>query len=222
MVVDVQDRLIDTIVDHEPMIQNIKGLINAAKVLQLPILATEQEKLGDTVSELKVLLPEASIRKLTFSCCDSAEFMTKLKSMSRKSVIICGIETHICVMQTVLDLLVGHHRILVVKDATSSHAVVDREAALRRMEAAGAEIVTSEAIIYELTEKAGTDEFRRILDIIKDRRTLGKQAPHRRARQYLGFEALVNLKLGLKELTPRQRVFRAELSPTLWISSRNM
>jgi nicotinamidase-related amidase len=170
VVVDVQERLIGTIAEDEPLIQNTKALIKAALVFQLPILVTEQEKLGDIVPELKPLLAEPSIRKLTFSCCDSAEFMTRLNATRRKIVILCGIETHICVMQTVLDLLAGHHRILVVKDATSSHDLVDRETALRRMEASGAETTTSEAIIYELTEKAGTDEFSKILDIVKERR----------------------------------------------------
>jgi len=170
-VVDVQDRLIDTIAEHEAMVHNIQALIKAAVVLQVPIIATEQEKLGDTVPELKALIPDPPIRKLTFGGCDSLEFMTKLNTIRRKTVIMCGIETHICIIQTVLDLLLGHYRVLLVKDATSSHAPVDREAALRRMEAAGAEITTTEAIIYELTEKAGTDEFRKILDIVKERRT---------------------------------------------------
>lgn len=171
VVVDVQDRLIDTIAEHEVVVRNSEALMKAAKVLQVPILGTEQEKLGDTVPELKALLPDPPTRKLTFSCCDSLEFMTKLKATGRKTVIVCGIETHICVAQTVLDLLVGHYRILVVKDATSSHALIDRETALERMEAFGAELATAEAIIYELTEKAGTDEFKAILGIVKERRS---------------------------------------------------
>jgi nicotinamidase-related amidase len=170
-VIDVQERLINTIAEHEFIIQNIKALVKVAVALQVPILATEQEKLGDTVPELKAFLPGASTRKLTFSACDSLEFMTKLKATRRKTVILCGIETHICVAQTALDLLPGHYRILVVKDATSSHASIDRETALRRMEASGAEITTTEAIIYELIEKAGTEEFRSVLDIVKERRT---------------------------------------------------
>jgi len=176
VVVDVQDRLINTIAEHEIVIQNIEALIKTAVALQVPILATEQEKLGDTVPELRTLLPDPPTRKLTFSGCDSLEFMTKLNVARRKTVIICGIETHICIIQTVLDLLPGHYRILVVKDATSSHALIDRETALQRMETSGAKITTTEAIIYELTEKAGTDEFRKILDIVKERRT---QIPER-------------------------------------------
>jgi nicotinamidase-related amidase len=85
-------------------------------------------------------------------------------------MIVCGLETHICVQQTVLDLLHGRYRVLVVRDATSSHAPIDRETALERVKASGAEITTCEAIIYELTENAGTDEFRAILEIVKERR----------------------------------------------------
>jgi nicotinamidase-related amidase len=171
VVVDVQERLIDTIAEHEMVVTNIQALIKAAAVLQVPVLTTEQENLGNTVPELKELLPESPTRKLTFSACDSVQFMTKLSTTQRKTMIICGIETHICIMQTVLDLVPGDYRILVVKDATSAHAIIDRETALRRMEAGGAEITTTEAIIYEITEKAGTDEFKRILDIVKERRT---------------------------------------------------
>jgi nicotinamidase-related amidase len=171
VVVDVQERLIDTIAEHEAVIQNIEALIKTAVVLQVPILATEQENLGDTVPELKALLPGPPTRKLHFSGCESLEFMTKLNAARRRTAIICGIETHICIEQTVLDLLPGHYRILVVKDATSSHALIDRETALRRMGAAGAEITTTEAVIYEITEKAGTDEFRKVLEIVKERRS---------------------------------------------------
>ena len=174
-VVDVQDRLIDTIAEHQAVIKNIKAMVQAAKVLQVPILGTEQEKLGDTVPELKTLLSDAPTRKLTFSCFDSREFKDKLKATGRNTVIICGIEAHICVMQTVLDMLVWRHKVMVARDATSSHDPIDRETAIHRMGNSGAMVSTSEAIIYELTEQAGTDEFKRILDIVKDRRTTSKE-----------------------------------------------
>ena len=170
VVVDVQDRLIGTITNHEVMVQNIQALIKAASALQVPVLASEQENLGETVPELKPLLTNPPTRKLSFSGCENVDFMTKLNATHRKAVILCGMETHICIAQTVLDLVPGHYRILVVEDATSSHALTDRETALRRMEGAGAEITTAEAVIYEMTEKAGTDEFRKILDIVKERR----------------------------------------------------
>ena len=178
VVVDVQDRLINTINQHELIVDNIKALVHAAIVLRVPILATEQEKLGDTIPEVKSLLPNAPTRKISFSCCDNSEFMTKLNAIGRKTMIVCGIETHICVTQTVLDLVRDHrHRVLVAKDATSSYGIVDRETAFRRMETSGAEITTSETIIYELTENADTDEFKRILEIVKARRTKLQSAP---------------------------------------------
>jgi nicotinamidase-related amidase len=157
------------------MIKNIRALIEAAKILQVPILGTEQEKLGETVPELKTLLPGTPTQKLTFSCFDSGEFKSKLKATGRDTVIACGIETHICVMQTVLDLLVWRHKVMVARDATSSHDPIDRDTAIRRMESSGAMISTSEAIIYELMEQAGTDDFRRILDIVKERRTTSEE-----------------------------------------------
>jgi nicotinamidase-related amidase len=170
LVVDVQDRLIDTITEHAAVVQNINTLINAAEALHMPILATEQEKLGETVPELKALLPNPPFRKMSFSCCGDPGFMSKLNAARKRTVIVCGIETHICVVQTVLDLLKRRYRVLVVRDATSSHTIIDRETALQRMEASGATITTTEAIIYELTEKAGTEEFRKILEIIKTKR----------------------------------------------------
>jgi len=171
LVIDVQDRLIDTIAEHATVVQNIRTLMKAAEALTIPILATEQEKLGDTVPELKALLTRLPFRKMNFSCCGDSKFMNKLNATKRRTAIVCGIETHICVVQTVLDLLNRHYRVLIVTDATSSHTIIDRETAIDRMENAGATITTTEAIIYELTEKAGTDEFRKILEIIKEKRS---------------------------------------------------
>jgi nicotinamidase-related amidase len=171
LVVDVQDRLIDTIAERATVVQNIKTLMKAAEALTIPILATEQEKLGETVQELKVLLTDVPFRKINFSCCGDPKFMSKLNATKRRMAMVCGIETHIWVVQTGLDLLNRHYRVLIVRDATSSHTMIDRETALDRMEKAGATITTTEAIIYELTEKAGTDEFRKILEIIKERRS---------------------------------------------------
>lgn len=171
LIIDVQDRLIDTIAGHAAVVQNIQALIKASKVLRVPILATEQEKLGETVPELKSLLSSSPSRKLSFSCCGDSTFMNNFRKMRKRTVIACGIETHICVGQTVLDLLKRHNRVLIVRDATSSHEIIDRETALERMNDAGATITTTEAIIYELTVKAGTEDFRKILEIVKERRS---------------------------------------------------
>jgi nicotinamidase-related amidase len=170
LVVDVQDRLIDTIAEHAAVVQSIKALVKTAETLGIPILATEQEKLGNTVPDIKSLLTSNPLPKITFSCCGDAAFLNKLNAAHKKAVIVSGIETHICVVQTVLDLLKHGFRVLVVRDATSSHAIIDRETAFQRVRDAGATITTTEAIIYELTEKAGTQEFKKILEIVKERR----------------------------------------------------
>jgi isochorismate hydrolase len=170
LIVDVQDRLIDTISEHEVIVKNIIGLLRATEVLRLPVLVTEQEELGETVTELKTLLSGSAFRKLSFSCCGSRQFMKRLKQTGKRTVVACGIETHICVLQTVLDLLQHHYRLLVVRDATSSHTVIDRETAIERMKTAGATITTTEALIYELVERAGTKEFGKILEIVKETR----------------------------------------------------
>ncbi len=173
LVIDVQDHIIDTIAEHEVTVENIKALIGAARVLNVPVMATQQENLGEIVPELKNLVSDSpNFRKLSFSCCGDSVFMRKLQEVGRKTVIACGIETHICVLQTVLDLLTHGYQVLLVKDGTSSHALIDRETAIERMRGAGAMIGTTEAAIYELTEKAGTDEFRKILEIVKERRRL--------------------------------------------------
>jgi hypothetical protein len=153
------------------VVLNIKALIGAAQALNVPIIGTEQEKLGDILPELRSLLSESpKFRKLSFSCYGDPGFMRQFLQLHKKTAIICGIETHICVLQTVLDLLEHSYGVLLVRDATSSHGVIDRETAIERMRSAGAMISTTETVIYELTERAGTQEFRRILEIVKDRR----------------------------------------------------
>ena len=172
LIIDVQERLIDTVAKKAELVKNIEALIKVANVLRVPVLVTEQEKLGRTVPELEdELLDPPKFHKLTFSCCERPEFMTKLRELKRKTVVVCGIEAHICVMQTVLDMLDHSYRILVPKDATSSHNVIDWKTAVERMRDSGAIITTTEALIYELTERAGTEEFKRILEIVKERRS---------------------------------------------------
>jgi nicotinamidase-related amidase len=172
LVVDVQDRLIGTIAEHSAVVENIKALIKAAQILHIPVLATEQENLGEIVRELQGPLSNSpKFRKLSFSSCGDSAFMRKLRQVRKKCVIVCGIETHICVLQTVLDLIEHRYHVLLVRDATSSHAAIDRDTAIERARSAGAMEATSETVIYELTEKAGTDEFRKILEIVKERRS---------------------------------------------------
>ena len=171
LIIDVQEKLIVTISQKTELLENIKALVKTSEVLGMPILVTEQEKLGETLPELDRMLPHAPrFRKLAFSCCESSGFMGELRKLGRKTVIACGIEAHICVLQTVLDLLEQGYQVLVPREATSSYAAIDRDTAIERMRDAGAMITTAETAIYELTERAGTEEFRRVLEIVKERR----------------------------------------------------
>ncbi len=138
LAIDVQARLIGTIADHETVVENISALIRAAQVLDVLVLATEQEKLGEIVPELQGLLSDSpKFRKLSFSCCGDSAFVSKLRQVRKKTIIVCGIETHICVLQTVLDLLKQRYRVLLVRDATSAHTPIDRDTAVERMRSAG-------------------------------------------------------------------------------------
>ena len=171
LVVDVQDRLIETIIEHKAVVENIRALVKAARALNVLMLVTEQEKLGETIPELQSLLSDSpKFRKLNFSCYSNSAFVRKLRQSRKKTIIVCGIETHICVLQTVLDLLRHRYHVLLVRDATSSHAPIDRDTAVERMRSAGSVVGTTEAVIYELTGEAGTEQFRKILEIVKERR----------------------------------------------------
>ncbi|MCX6694747.1 MAG: isochorismatase family protein [Candidatus Altiarchaeota archaeon] len=168
LVVDVQERLIGTVAKPENLIANVNALVKTARLHDMPVLFTEQEKLGETVKEIEGRTEVC--KKMSFSCCDDSGIMKKLESLKKKSLIICGIEAHICIQQTTLDLLEDKFKVYVVKDAISSHDKLDCDAAVERMRDAGAVITTTEAILFELTVKAGTEQFKRMLEIVKERR----------------------------------------------------
>jgi nicotinamidase-related amidase len=157
--------------ENKELIRNIKAIIQTARVLGIPILVTEQEKLGVTVSDLEKVLPGApKIRKLDFSGCVNPEFINTLEKLGKKTVVVCGIEAHICVLQTVLDLLERGYGVVVPVDGISAYAKTDKDTATQRMKEAGAVTATVEMMIYEWLERAGTDEFRKVLEIVKEKR----------------------------------------------------
>ena len=171
LVIDVQDRLIDTIYQNKELVRNIKALIQTAQVLNLPILVTEQDKLGVTVDDLeKLLVNIPKVRKLTFSGYGNSDFVKNLERTVKKTVVVCGIEAHICVLQTTLDLLDRGYKVIIPLDAVSAYATGDKEMALNRMREAGVVVATVESLIYEWIERAGTDEFRKVLQIVKEKR----------------------------------------------------
>jgi nicotinamidase-related amidase len=166
ILMDFQERLLPTIAGKEKTIDNAIKLLKFSKILRLPVVLTEQIKLGSTVPEIKSLMPdEQAILKTTFSCFQSDDFVRKLNSIGREVLILAGIETHICVAQTALQAF--PLRVHVVSDATSSRTIENWTIGLNRMREAGAVITSTEMFIFELLRAAGTDEFRATLKLVK-------------------------------------------------------
>jgi len=167
VVVDVQERLVPVISNHNKMIENIIRLIRFAKIISMPVVLIEQEKLGATIKEIKTELHGLGpIKKIEFNACKCSRFMKKINELSRSNIIIVGIETHICIAQTALELLLRFN-VHVVADATSSRSVENKDIALERLSQSGVVVSSTEMVIYELLERAGTSEFKKALDLIK-------------------------------------------------------
>jgi nicotinamidase-related amidase len=167
IVIDIQDKLLPQIADRETMVNNIVKLIKFAKIIGIPIIVTEQEKLGDTVPELINELNDIEpITKIYYSCFGSSDFKTQLHDIGRKTLILTGMETHICVMQTALEALTDYS-VHVITDAVSSRFNVNKEKGLLRMHDCGIVSSTTEMVIFELLRRAGTDEFRATLPLVR-------------------------------------------------------
>ncbi len=172
VVVDIQERLLPPIFEKERLIRNSQLLIRLANILKLPILATTQyEKgLGPIVPEIASLLPPSrAINKMEFGCFGSNEFCSTLKSLpgTRNTLLLCGMESHICVMQTALGALNAGYLVHVASDAVSSRTEWNWNIGLRRMEAAGAVISSTEMMMYELMKASGTPVFKEMLQHLK-------------------------------------------------------
>lgn len=145
-------------------------LIEGLKILDVPLHLTEQypRGLGPSLDVISTAIgPLTAIEKATFSCCDEPEYLSTLKDSGRKTVIVCGIEAHVCVLQTVVDLQSSGYKAVVVEDCISSRNPVDKRVAIQRMRAEGAVITTCESILFELTRISGTDEFKAISRLVK-------------------------------------------------------
>jgi len=170
IVVDIQEKFVPVILELPRVIQNSLRLINGAGILQLPIFVTEQYRkgLGATVSEIASAIPDfAPMEKNSFSCCGAPGFFEALRAKGVQDVVLCGIEAHVCVCQTCLGLLDAGFRPCVVADAISSRTPENHRLGIERMRDAGAVIVSTEMILFELLERAGTDEFKRMLKLVK-------------------------------------------------------
>lgn len=166
-VIDMQEKLLPVIHSKDKIISNTVRLIRFAKIIGLPILLTEQEKLGATVPEIVSEIPNPDpMKKFEFSAVRHAGFLERVKQLRRKSLILTGIETHICIAQTALHLL-PNYTVHVISDAVSSRSPDDWNIALWRMRRHGVVISSTEMVIFELMEEAGTDEFKAVLPLVK-------------------------------------------------------
>ncbi len=169
LVVDVQEKLIRLIPGHERIVWNIRRLLDGAEILQVPVLGSEQypQGLGPTVAELAGRLG-AIPAKTAFSCLASSEFAGRLAALDRPKVLLAGIESHVCIQQTALDLLAAGQRVYVAVDAIGARGQLDHDMALRRLETSGATLTTTEAALFEWCQAAGTPEFKRISALVRE------------------------------------------------------
>ncbi len=170
LIIDIQGKLFPHMDQNDTLLKKCTTLIEGLKVLEVPLVITEQypKGLGPTVDDIATLVAEDPlVEKITFSCCDEPAVLQTVSIQNRKAIIICGIEAHVCVMQTVVDLQAAGYTAVVVEDCISSRNPEDKRVAVERMRAEGAVISTCESILFELARVAGTDEFKAISRLIK-------------------------------------------------------
>jgi nicotinamidase-related amidase len=173
VVIDVQQKLMPVIDDRETIERNIEKLVRGSKVVDIPAILTEQyvQGLGQTVPIIRRAFEETSgyvpIEKSCFSGYGCAEFVMATRNLHRKQAIVCGIEGHVCVYQTVGDLLANGYDVTIIADAISSRTQANKDIAIRRMIADGARLSSTEMVLFELTVSSGTDEFREISRLMK-------------------------------------------------------
>jgi nicotinamidase-related amidase len=169
VVIDVQEKLMNVMPQRAEAIASIKKLIGAAWALKLPTLVTAQyiKGLGPVCPEIAEATPGiVPIEKTAFSCCGSEDFMRSVKDLRRQRIILCGIEAHVCVQQTTIDLMKDYF-VYVAADAICSRHEVDYTIAVERMRDCGAVITTVESAIFEILRESGADAFKQILPLFK-------------------------------------------------------
>jgi nicotinamidase-related amidase len=170
VIIDIQERLVTAMDKREMVYENCVHLLEAVKLLHIPVVLTEQypKGLGPTVSEISHALPSYEpLEKNTFDCCRGEGFLEKVGSLKRKQIILTGMETHVCVLQTCLSLLKEGYVVHLVRDAVCSRKKGDFLSGVEMMRDAGAVISCTETVLFQLLEKAGTNEFKVISKRIK-------------------------------------------------------
>lgn len=171
LVIDVQGKLAPAVFESDLVERNISKLLRACKLLEVPVIVTEQypKGLGNTVQPLKELVGDDQLfEKLTFSCCGGEGFMDRLRSLGRNNILVVGMETHVCVYQTCMELIEFGYDVHVVTDAVSSRTPENRALGIRCIERAGGVPTSTEMAIFELVRVAEGDTFKAISKIIKE------------------------------------------------------
>ena len=170
IIIDIQGNLAQTMYDKENLFANAVKLIKGFKVFNLPIILTEQipQKLGQTIpvisQELNGIVP---IAKETFSCWDDRNFTEQLEGLRRRHIVLTGIESHICVYQTALDLIQNRYNVYLATDAVSSRTPGNRQVGISAIKSAGAHLTSTEMVLFELLRTAADPKFNGIFKIVK-------------------------------------------------------
>jgi len=170
IIIDIQEKLTQLMYRKESLLENAQKLIKGIQVLEIPIIVTEQypKGLGPTIPEIAALFPDFKpLPKVAFSCCGDEGFQRELLAVDRRQILICGIETHVCVYQTTVDLLASGYEVEVVADVVSSRIDENREIALQRMRDEGAGITSVEMALFELMRVAEGPKFKEVSRIVK-------------------------------------------------------
>lgn len=170
LIIDIQEKLYPVIAEKERLLDNCKKLIEGLRILAIPIVFTQQysKGLGATLTEISSLqLPFSFIEKNTFSCLDQPRYADLLEQSGKTNVLICGIESHVCVLQTAIDLQEKGYQPIVISDCISSRQLAEKQIALNRFNLEGIRVSTTESILFELTRSADASEFKSISRLVR-------------------------------------------------------
>ena len=169
VLIDIQERFLPVIHNIDTVIGNANKLVSAASILNVPLLVTEQypKGLGRTVDEIKLDAGQEIMEKTSFDCFGCDDFARRLGEMNVKSLVIFGVEAHVCVLKTALEAVARNYEIHVVADAVSSRTQENKTLALERLRQSGVFVVSTEMILFQLMDRAGTDEFKAISRLVK-------------------------------------------------------
>lgn len=162
ILIDIQEKLVPHLLNREPFIARCEWLLKLANRIDIPVLASEQypQGLGSTIESLTPYLPKEKITKVHFSCMHEPRFAQALQAQSKKQLVLFGIEAHVCVLQTALEMITAGFEVFVVVDAVTSRHEIDLKYGLKRMKQEGVQLVTAEMVFFEWIRQAGSSEFK--------------------------------------------------------------